>query len=300
MKLLSDILTQQEHVEFLNCFKDNRPFFIEKLSNGIPTFPDISSFKDLESLKGSWNSPVDIHDLKIKDESSTITTSKEKAFKEFNNGCGLLFNDINNCFLGLNSIIENIKSELGLPQISYGRNLLYATPKGGGSATHFDQNFNIIVQLTGKKRWNITENKSVENPLTRHALGQELEPELESYIEEVPESITSFDHSFELSAGSFLFVPVGYWHSTSASEDSLAINFTFSTPSWAEMLLTALRARLVTSPEWRKRVYGLNTKQESFLNIMEFQKLIVSLGDDISNWDAGMILSMLEGRDIRE
>jgi 50S ribosomal protein L16 3-hydroxylase len=299
MKFLNSILSESEYSEFLTCFKENRPFYIKELSAGIPILPDYNCYKDLDSLKNTWNNVVDVHDLNVKDESSTITTTTEKAFESFDNGCGLLFNDINNLFQDLNGVIESIKDELGLPQISYGRNLLYATPENGGSATHFDQNFNIIIQLTGKKTWNITENHSVSDPITRHALGQELDPELSSYIDELPEDIDSFDKTYELDKGSFLFVPVGHWHNTHAQENSLALNFTFSTPSWAELLLTALRARLVSSPNWRKRAYGFNSKQESLLNIMEFQKLIDSLGEDISNWDAGMILSMLEGRDLR-
>lgn len=297
---IRDVLDEKQYQDFLICFKENRPYFVEELNSGIPTFPNIENFKDLEALERNWKSPVDIHDKSVKDETKTTTTTTKVAFEEFSKGCGLLFNDINNNFLELNEIIENVKSELGLPQVSYGRNLLYATPGGGGSATHFDQNFNLVFQLTGTKQWNLTENTSVVDPLTRHALGQEMDPELESYIEEVPSSIDKFDHTYELTAGSFLFVPVGCWHNTQASKDSLAMNFTFSTPSWAEMLLTALRARLVSSPNWRKRVSGLNLKQDVPYSIEEFQKLINSLSEDISNWDAGMILSMLEGRDIRE
>jgi 50S ribosomal protein L16 3-hydroxylase len=56
--------------------------------------------------------------------------------------------------------------------LTYVRNLVYATPAGKGNAPHFDQNFNFVLQLEGTKKWWLAKNKTINNPMTRHVIGQ--------------------------------------------------------------------------------------------------------------------------------
>jgi 50S ribosomal protein L16 3-hydroxylase len=297
---LKEILSDEQYVELLDCFKKNTPFFIQKLDYDLDIIESLSEYSSLNKVFSNWQGPIDIHLVDKRDESSSLTVSSAEAIEHFNSGLGFLINDINEQYLDLNSQINSIKSELGVPQISYGRSLLYGTPKNGGSATHFDQNFNIVLQLSGKKTWKFKLNEFVDDPLTRHALNGEYDPELQSYLSgPFPESIDDFSHEYCLEQGSFLFVPIGYWHNTFAHEDSLALNFTYTIPSWAEVLLTALRARLVSSPEWRQRVKLLNNSESLEDGLLHFQSLINSLGDDLPHWNGAQILSMLEGKDIR-
>lgn len=296
---LKTILNELQYEELQNSFKENKPYFLKKIDFDINTLESIGEFNSLDKVFQNWRGPVDIHLEDKKDESSSITVSALEAVDSFSSGLGILVNDINEVFLDLNNYLSSIKSELGIPQMTYGRCLLYGTPDGGGSATHFDQNFNIVLQLKGKKTWRFKENSHVSDPLTRHCLGGEYDPELQSYLSgPIDEEISEFSEEYCLEEGSLLFVPIGYWHNTLAHEDSLALNFTFTNPSWADVLLTALRGRLVTSPEWRKRVKGINNKDDLQEGLAHFQSLIHSLGDDIPNWNAFQILSMIEGRDI--
>ena len=62
--------------------------------------------------------------------------------------------------------------------------------------------------------------------------------------------------SFVLRRGSVLFVPRGYWHATQSDEDTLALNFTFGQPTWADVLLTALRTRVLKDASWRALARG--------------------------------------------
>ena len=59
-----------------------------------------------------------------------------------------------------------------------------------------------------------------------------------------------------LSPGSVLFVPRGYWHATESDEETLALNFTFGQPSWADVVLAALRTKLLADPQWRELAQG--------------------------------------------
>ena len=66
------------------------------------------------------------------------------------------------------------------------------------------------------------------------------------------------DHlEFDMRPGCVLFVPRGYWHSTSTDENSLSLNFTFSQPTWADVFTKSLQELLLSSPEWRELADGL-------------------------------------------
>ena len=298
---LDQFLTSEEISSLKRAFNSNEPFYIQKTKRPFNTIPFVQNFIDINSIKNNWHGPVDVHSKEIQDECNSMTVDIHRAAEHFKSGCGLLINDINNTYHSHNELIEELKVFFGVSALSYGRSLIYGTPKNGGSATHFDQNFNLIFQLSGKKKWKLEENKSVINPLTRHALNQECDPELQSYLlDDFPQNIDDFSYEFDLEEGSLLFVPIGHWHNTYASDDSFALNFTFTTPSWADILLTAMRARIISSDEWRKRVSGLNDKAVLEDNLVRFQSLLENLAKDLEGWSSVDVLSMIEGRDLRQ
>lgn len=97
--------------------------------------------------------------------------------------------------------------------------MVYATPDGKGTAAHFDQNINFVLQLQGTKTWWLAPNTHVENPTQRFTIGQPLDPELASYVErempsEMPGLLEGNCLKVVLRPGSMLFVPRGYWHRT--------------------------------------------------------------------------------------
>jgi hypothetical protein len=58
---------------------------------------------------------------------------------------------------------------------------------------------------------------------------------------------------YELSPGSVLYIPPGYWHATrSRSERSFAFSLFLSPPRWYEVFLRALELLLLTDPVWRR------------------------------------------------
>ena len=90
--------------------------------------------------------------------------------------------------------------------------------------------------------------------MTRFTMGLSMDVELESYATApMPTQMPADTSEFTLDPGSMLFVPRGSWHSTQAVTDALALNFTFSAPTWIDIFTTVLRARLSHSPEWRDR-----------------------------------------------
>jgi 50S ribosomal protein L16 3-hydroxylase len=101
----------------------------------------------------------------------------------------------------------------------------------------------------------------------------------------------------ELKPGSMLFVPRGYWHRTEAAGDALALNFTFSQPTWIDLFTLALRSRLTLSPDWRALADGVNSEDKNRREEAagKLEMLLVELTHDLPNWQAEDILNATEG-----
>ncbi|RYZ85892.1 MAG: hypothetical protein EOP04_15015, partial [Proteobacteria bacterium] len=173
----------------------------------------------LASLLNCWPKEIKAHLPDVRDESSSIAINSTDAKKLFSNGMGLLFNEAQEISPVLIRWLEEIRLGLGISAMTYSRCLIYATPKDSGTAPHFDQNMNFVVQIRGEKTWWMAPNQSVQNPLTRHTMSAEPDAELASYTEgEMPIKMPEDAQKFILKPGSVLFVPRGYWHSTEAHE----------------------------------------------------------------------------------
>lgn len=284
---LSALIAPRSMDDFLFSFKTNEPFVVHKsndLSLGqLTSLPFLAS---LETLIQSWPFPIQAHLPDVRDEASSIDTTAKDAKKLFSNGMGLLFNEAQNISPLLQEWLSEIRKDLGVSRLTYGRCLIYATPDGEGTAPHFDQNINFVLQIHGTKKWKIAPNHEVRNPMTRHTMGQSIEPEMMSYLDaEMPTEMPEDAETFELRPGSLLFVPRGSWHSTEADGDALALNFTFTAPAWVDLFLAALRGRLTTSPDWR---------ETADMSVEKFDALLSNLVEDLPHWRAEDILNAME------
>jgi 50S ribosomal protein L16 3-hydroxylase len=296
MQSALEILIHPKSVdEFLSSYSQNKPFISHHSSDHLLVLKSLPFLHSLEALINSWPMAIQAHLPDVRDEISSIDTSAKDAQKLFDNGIGLLFNDVQNISPLLQEWISHLRSDLGLSSLTYGRSLIYATPSGKGTAWHFDQNINFVLQIHGKKKWKVAANKHVANPMSRHTIGTPTDPELMSYLnapmlETEPENAESFD----LVPGSLLFVPRGSWHSTEAEGDALALNFTFSAPTWIDLFSAALRSRLSMSPEWRETADGVSDSNRRADAEDKFNSLLAQLVQDIPNWEACDILNATE------
>jgi 50S ribosomal protein L16 3-hydroxylase len=235
----------------------------------------------------------------VSDESSAIDVSAKDARKLFANKMALLFNNVQTLSPELDNWLKALSKDLGLPSSTHARCMIYATPDGKGTAAHFDQNINFVLQIHGTKTWWIAPNTSIKNPTERFTIGQELDRELVSYIEApMPKALPSAGkREIILMPGSVLFVPRGWWHSTEARGEALALNFTFSQPTWVDLFTLALRSRLTLSPAWREFADGVNSSDpERRLRAQdELDALLQELVEDLPNWRAQDILEATDG-----
>lgn len=296
-KILAALISPKSESEFFKNYESNTPFIVHGLQDSIQELTALPFLKSLSDLLNSWPHQVEVHLPKIADEASAVQVSTEDAKKMFENGMGLLFNDANNISPVLSRWLEALRLDMGLSALTYGRNLIYATKAGKGTAPHFDQNMNFVIQVHGTKKWWIAPNKNVDNPMTRFTMGLSMDVELESYATApMPTQMPADTSEFTLEAGSMLFVPRGSWHSTQAVTDALALNFTFSAPTWIDIFTTVLRARLSHSSEWRQTADFVSDSKRCHEAIDKFNMLITELSYEAPDWCAEQFLDVTEPR----
>ncbi len=281
---------------FLSQHWPSKPYLTHGLVNEELT--ELPFLKSLVQLLNQWPRKVQVHLPDAADESSAIDVDPRDAKRLFDNRMALLFNNAQTQSPRLEAWLSEIHSELGLPRSTYSRCMIYATPDGKGTAAHFDQNINFVLQIHGTKTWWLAPNEHFKNPTERFAIGQPLDPELASHaMSEPPLAMPEPQEKFTLEPGSMLFVPRGYWHRTEASGEALALNFTFSQPTYIDLFLLALRSRLTLSSEWRALADGVTSQDPLRREHAEqlFDQLLMSLTDDLPNWRAQDILGATEG-----
>ncbi|MCX5743421.1 MAG: cupin-like domain-containing protein [Proteobacteria bacterium] len=266
----------------------DEPFVVHGVGASIAELVALPFLASLDALLDAWPDLVNVHLPDVADEASTITASPHDARKLFANGMGLLFDDAQRYAPRLGPWLDAIRADLGLSALTQQRCLVYATPAAGGTAAHFDQNVNFVVQLHGTKTWWLARNTHVTQPLTRHTIGQPVDPELSTYARlPMPDELPASRVEIVLEPGSVLYVPRGTWHATRATTAALSLNFTFSPPTWIDVFTAALRSRLALASGWRATAAPLA--------IASFDALLRELADEAPHWHAADILAATEG-----
>ncbi len=296
---LAGLVGPAEAAKFLDQNWPRLPFVAHNLQTTLHSVFDLPFLQSREALLNAWPATIQAHLPDIADESSSIDVDAKDARKLFANKMALLFNNVQTLSTELQNRLRALAKDLGLPSSTHARCMIYATPDGKGTAAHFDQNINFVIQLHGTKKWWLAPNQHVENPTERFTIGQELDPELASYSHTpMPLQMPNENkREIVLQPGSVLFVPRGWWHYTEATGEALALNFTFSQPTWVDIFTLALRSRLSLSPAWRELADGVTSANEALrANATgELNDLLTELVDDLPHWRAEDILAATEG-----
>jgi 50S ribosomal protein L16 3-hydroxylase len=295
---LSSLISPDTAQDFFANAWPEKPFVVHALDESVSAITALPFLQSVEAMLQAWPHSVQAHLPDVSDEASSIEVSTSSARKLFTNHLSLLFNQVERVSPVLKTWLSAIGAELSLPAMTYARCMVYATPNGRGTAPHFDQNINFVLQLTGTKKWWLAPNENVSHPSERHTAGLPVNPELASYAKlPFPKSMPANKKSFALKPGSLLFVPQGYWHSTEAKGKALSLNFTFSQPSYIDLFLAALRSRLLLSPEWRETAIGVSPAHPHSREMAEahLDLLLAELALDIPEWKARDIFGATEG-----
>lgn len=293
---IESILGGISREEFLKYYQTDKPLVVHGLDQSVNELFSSPLLGSIDELLKIWPKNVGAYLEGISDEGNSTYVSCDEAKVLFNKGHGLYFDDPNEISSLITEWLMGIKEDLGLSNLTYSRSLIYAIAKGQGTATHFDQNINFVLQVSGTKKWWIAPNTHVKNPMTRHTLGIEADPELASYaINGFPAEMPENAEEFILEPGSMLFVPRGAWHKTEALSDALSLNFTYSAPTWIDLLTCAMRGRLAQEESWRETASFVNDEVLHTMAIEKFDTLISEFANDVQSWRAMNILGVTEG-----
>jgi 50S ribosomal protein L16 3-hydroxylase len=238
------------------------PFSCHGSLERLTELVELPELFDQERLLQAYRDPVMAALPDKRDEHSVLRVDAAAAGDLYQSGLALIFDAAERSFPTLDRWLHQLRVELGLPPGCVARCILYASPPGAGNSPHFDANANFVVQLKGTKRWSLAPNTSVAFPTDRWAMNMgPPSPELASYLTEaLPTGLPADAEVIDLQPGSVLFVPRGYWHATDAVGDTLALNFTYSQPTWADVVCAALRQQLLKSDQWRQLADGLGSR----------------------------------------
>ena len=297
---LASLLSPVTEDDFFKNYWPRNPLFISA-SNKLKSLIELSELKDLNSLLSNRVLKVRACLPDYDDEYSSLMIDPEDALKAYRNGMTLVFDAMQTQSEGVADFLKQLRSDLGLvtggaaDDLTRSRAMAYATPAGGRTRLHFDANANFVVQLKGTKCWWLAPNTSVNNPTERYtsctgeiidALEKQCHAQL---LDELPDDSLAFT----LEPGSVLFVPRGYWHQTATDEDSLSLTFTFSQPTWADVLAKSIHGHLLQSEVWRELADGLEgpdpkRKKEA---ITRFEILVKKLAEELMGMKAANLLA---------
>lgn len=184
----------------------------------------------------------------------------EAAVERFRAGTMMDLRHVQTWIPAVRAWLDELAAELGLSGVEHGGYChAFVCPAGSGVPKHFDNRDVIVVQLVGRKRWELADNPALVHPLAAHVVGGPVHalnrhaPAEALAAPALPASAVT--HVLE--PGAALFVPRGTWHRTHALEASLSLSFGFRAPSRLEQAIAAAVAELGRDPAWRAPAYDV-------------------------------------------
>lgn len=135
----------------------------------------------------------------------------------------------------------------------------FAGVAGSTSTRHYDHDVTIQILLQGTKRWTFEPNDAISRPLQPfHPPVGSTNP-LAEFGEEAyavgpvtaPPAPDARAVVIEAHAGSAVFLPRGWWHTTDSLTDTWSFNVVFHSVTWARAFCRALEIRLHADPRFR-------------------------------------------------
>ena len=137
------------------------------------------------------------------------------------------------------------------------------SPTGNAVPMHFDKHSVFVLQLAGEKRWKLAP-PTIPYPtvavLPRVSGSPRSEPLPEYFPRRLLHRMPTSATEVVMPAGSAMFVPLGYWHETTATSDSISLIAGFRPRTFTDIYLDILREKLETLPELRRPLFELLSK----------------------------------------
>ena len=159
-------------------------------------------------------------------------------------------------FPSLRALAQQLADELGAQAPSA---VVIVSPGGDALPMHFDQQDVFILQLSGRKKWLIAKNDSVEDPVDSYfprTVGAGRDDALwPAYFPWSMPSNMPDDHlEVVLEPGSVAYVPRGWWHQTISQETSISITILCTPRTFSSLFLERLGKALAQDALMRRAV----------------------------------------------
>jgi 50S ribosomal protein L16 3-hydroxylase len=173
----------------------------------------------------------------------------------------------------LESVVSGLASSLGMPRSAFSCDIFASTGRNtssyehaSGLAVHSDAEVSLALLITGRKRWRWAPNSHIKNQTTTVVRDGDRQVDA-SQLEladklPMPHRMPPDAETADVKPGGLIFLPRGWWHTTTALGQCLQLNFTMHGPTWIEVFLNSLSTRLTHNPHWREYAYGIAGTEE--------------------------------------
>ena len=283
--LLDTLFAELPAARFLNGYWPDLPCWCDGKPERLPAALRDPALSSIANLSTKYRGRISFGNART--GSRTVAVDHLSASMLLRMGLSLYLPELAQTLPGLGVLLREMEAALGIPPGS-ARIGAFVAPGENGVTCHFDAEEVISIQLIGRKRFYISHEKALEQPL-----GMQFNPGDTTFDDMYPQSGGGFPDpataSFkcvELKPGSVLFMPRGTWHRTETRETSLSISIILRPPSAMESVLDALRARMLQEPCWRRPLHGAwgtaTARQAAERQLDELLKSLPELTGDLN------------------
>jgi len=260
--------------EFLRDYYEKKPLLSP--NNKCRNFDDLISLEKLDHLLATSELPpasIDMARSKPPISKANFTfksgnIDRGAVVRHYQRGATIIFPQINLAIDELANFCRNLEFELSCKV----QTNVYLTPRNSqGFKTHYDDHDVFIMQIHGKKNWNLYQ-QAVEKPFRG-------EP-----FDSSEHEAGSLNLNFTMEPGDCLYIPRGYMHDATnvGSEPSLHITVGLLVKKWADLMLEVLSEVALNNSEFRESLpVGFAKKDFDMSNARtDFRKLVDTFANE--------------------
>ena len=260
--------------EFLRDYYEKKPLLSP--NNKCRNFDDLISLKKLDHLLATSELPpasIDMARSKPPISKANFTfksgnIDRGAVVRHYQSGATIIFPQINLAIDELANFCRNLEFELSCKV----QTNVYLTPRNSqGFKTHYDDHDVFIMQIHGKKNWNLYQ-QAVEKPFRG-------EP-----FDSSEHEAGKLNLNFTMEPGDCLYIPRGYMHDATnvGSEPSLHITVGLLVKKWADLMLEVLSEVALNNSEFRESLpVGFAKKDFDMSNARtDFRKLVETFANE--------------------
>ena len=250
----------------LDAFSGGEPLVAHGSRHRLPTWMSTSVLSTAETLTETYRGRVLFSRLSAGPQAGL--SADVRAADVYRVGCALYLPDVAAYLPDAAAWLATLETSLGIPAGS-ARITAWVAPAGEGTSLHLDAEDVISIQLSGTKIFEIAEPAALPFPV-----GYQYCPDAPTVADiypqvpdGFPDATTADFQPIEMQPGSVLVLPRGHWHRTRCSEASLALSIVLSPQTRLEWVLSTLRQRLLSYPEWRQPIYTSPEERTALLDL---------------------------------